>query len=151
MPRLLRTEQEHHRLGFERYYGMGSRRSYDAVATEAGVSPATVKLWGRSFNWLTRVRERDLKLAGQIAEKSVGDHVHAVQRNLKIVRAGIIHLARDVAEGNLKQIGELRNLIHLEEHLMGIGEGNREGNAPAPGVVVYIPDNGRANYPSADD
>ena len=75
MPRLLRTEQEHHGLAFERYYGMGSRGSYDAVAEALGASATTVKLWERSFNWSARVRDRGLKLAGRVAERSVGDRV----------------------------------------------------------------------------
>jgi hypothetical protein len=151
MPRLLRTEQEHHRLAFERYYEMGAGRSYEAVAQAIAVSAATVKLWGRSFSWLARVRERDNKAAAQIAEQTAADHIHATNRNLKIVRAGIIHIARDVAEGNLKQIRELRNLVHLEEHLMGVTQVGQPGQSAAPGVVLILPDNGMDNYPATDN
>ena len=59
MPRLLKTEQPHHRKAFERYYALGDQRTYARLAAEIGVDVSTLKLWGRSFGWSQRIGERD--------------------------------------------------------------------------------------------
>ena len=150
MPRLLKTEQPHHVQAFERYFALGDSRSYELVARELNASLTTVKLWGRSFRWTERVQKRDLEMVQQIAERTASNQLSSTDRNLKIVLAALVRVAKEIAGGNLKQIAELKTLIHLEEHLMGVthetsptprtGERARAGSYDA---VIVLPSNGR--------
>lgn len=134
-----RVERE--RRAFEIYYGL-PKRSYKAVATELGVSLATIKSWARIHRWKARLAEREMQAAQQLAEQSSNRSQEASQRNLKIVHAALTLLARAITSGDLKQLGELDRLIRLEEHLMGITAPGEADAAHGYHPVVILPDNG---------
>ena len=116
--RLLQTEKEHNTQAFESYYAMGEKRSYEKVAREFGVSPSTVKAWGRSFGWKQRVRERDLEVAREVASRTLSDEVNHRERNVKIVQMALLRLAKAIADGQVKMaLGDLDRLIRLESFL----------------------------------
>ncbi len=116
--RLLTTEQPHHERAFEYYYALGEKRSYEKVATEFGVSLSTVKLWGKSFRWKERIRERDIEVARQMASRTIGEEVSHRERNLQIVHMALVQLAKAVADGHVKMtLGDLDRLIRLESFL----------------------------------
>ncbi|MFH1314031.1 MAG: hypothetical protein ABIJ00_12510 [Candidatus Eisenbacteria bacterium] len=111
-------EQEHHRKAFEFYYGLGEGRSYKLVAQEFGVSLATVKVWGKSFGWRDRVRERDADAARAMADDNLKSSSEKTARNRKIVEMGLIQVAKAIAEGKVKPtISDLDRLVRLEEFL----------------------------------
>jgi transposase len=116
--RLVAREQDHHERAFEFYYGLGGERSYRRVAQEFQVSEGTVKLWGRSFRWKERVRERDLDIAREVAGRSLSDEVSHRERNLKILQMAMIQLAKAIVDGRVKMtLGDLDKLIRLEAFL----------------------------------
>jgi len=123
----LQTEQAHHKSAFELYYSLGAGRSYKRVANKVGVSPSTVKLWSRSFDWRQRIRERDANVARQAADQAMQANVNEQSRNLKIVRVALLKVAKAIAGGHVRvQIGDLDRLIRLEEHLTGSDDFDRE-------------------------
>ena len=121
----LQTEQEHQRQAFAVYAGLGARRSYRRVAEQMGVSVSAVKLWAQSFGWQKRLQEQEADKTRQLADRATQQGSAESQRNLKIVQAALIRLAKGIAEGSVKmQMGDLDRLVRLEEHLredLGIG------------------------------
>ena len=116
MPRLLKTEQSQHHLGFERYCALGEKRTYAQVASEMGVDPTTVKLWARSFNWQERVHARDLELARQIADKTLKTGLDDRARRRKLIDLALAKLFRAIAEDRVKyQISDLERIVRLVE------------------------------------
>ncbi len=111
-------EQEHQQKAFEFYYGLGEARSYKLVAQEFGVSLATVKMWGKAFGWREKCRERDAQAARAMADRSLEENVEGMARNRKIVKMGLLQVAKAVAEGKVKvTMADLDRLVRLEEYL----------------------------------
>jgi transposase len=111
-------EQEHHKKAFEFYYGLGEGRSYRQVSEEFNVSLGAVKAWGRNFGWKRRIGERDGEVARTLAERSQEDMVERMARNRKIVKMGLMQVAKAVAEGKVKvTLADLDRLVRLEEFL----------------------------------
>jgi hypothetical protein len=111
-------EQEHHKKAFEFYYGLGGGRNYKMVAEEFGVSVGAVKMWGRSFDWSRRLRDRDAEVTSAVAERSMKDGIERGVRNLKIIEMGLLQVAKAIAEGKVKPtVSDLDRLIRLEEFL----------------------------------
>lgn len=151
MADILKTELPHHVEAFERYWDLGDRRTYALLSQETGTDVDTIKLWGRSFAWVSRIRERQAEAVRQIADKHLTDQIELTERNLKIVRAALMRLAKAIANGDIKpRLSDLERLVRLEEHLIGLGGQAARGPGPAaPGSIVriYLPDNGRGPDP----
>ena len=125
--RLLAKEQPHHQRAFEHYYGLGEQRSYERVAVELGVAASTVKLWARSFSWRDRLRERDLEVAREVADRTLTDEVSRRERSLQIVHLAMVQLAKAIAEGEVKMsLADLDKLIRLEAFLSDEPESRHE-------------------------
>jgi len=127
------NEQEHHKKAFEFYYGLGEGRSYKLVAGEFGVALGTVKTWGRAFGWRQRCRERDAEVVRTMADRNLEAGVEGLVRNRKIVKMGLIQVAKAVAEGKVKvTMADLDRLVRLEEYLReegGPGTGGQGGGS----------------------
>jgi hypothetical protein len=148
MPRRLKTEQPHQVKAFERYYALGEKRTYTRLAADLGLNVSTVKLWGRSFDWAGRIRERDAEVARQMADRTIKDGLADNERNLKIVRIALLRLAKAIADGQVKmQMGDLDRLIRLEHQLAGrpLSSDGSESERMASNVHIYIPDNQRGD------
>jgi len=120
MVRQLQAEQEHQKRAFEQYYAQGGKRSHEKVASELGVSAATVKLWSRSFGWAKRVAERDATVARQVADQTLRSGVDELGRNKKIVQMALIKVAKAINSDKVRvQVGDLDRLIRLQTFLEG--------------------------------
>ena len=138
MPRLLKTEQSQHRLGFEHYCALGEKRTYAQVATEMGVDHTTVKLWARSFNWQERVHARDLDLARQIADKTLKTGLDDRARRRKLIDLALAKLFRAIAEDRVKyQISDLERIVRLLEEWDAF-EAGRPPRFDAQEIVKYL-------------
>lgn len=116
--RLLVKEQAHHIRAFEHYYALGEQRSYERVADECSVAASTVKLWARSFGWQERVRERDIEIAREVADRTVTGEIDRRERSLQIVHMALVQLAKAIAEGDIRMtLSDLDKLIRLEAFL----------------------------------
>lgn len=118
MVRRLQAEQEHQQRAFDLYVAQGGRRSHARVASELGVSLATVRLWSRSFDWAQRVAQKDADQTRKLADRVLSDQSDINNRNLKIVRAALLQTAKDISNGKVKpQMGDLERLMRFEEYL----------------------------------
>ena len=125
--RLLAQEQPHHLRAFEHYYGLGEQRTYERVAGEFFVASSTVKLWARSFGWQSRIRERDLEIARDVAGRTLNDEVTRRERSLQIVHMAMVQLAKAIAEGDMRMtLSDLDKLIRLESFLCDEPESRHE-------------------------
>ena len=125
--RHLVKEQPHQAKAFEYYYSLGEHRSYEKVATEFGVAVSTVKLWGTSFRWKQKIRDRDLEIAREVATRTLGSEVSRRERNTQIIQMAILQLAKAVAEGQVKMtLSDLDKLIRLEAYLNDEPESRQE-------------------------
>ncbi len=125
--RLLVKEQPHQTKAFEFYDSLGESRSYEKVATEFQVATSTVKLWGKSFEWRERIRDRDLDVAREVANRTLDDAVSRSERNMQIVRMAVFQLAKAVAEGEVRMtLSDLDRLIRLEAFLSDEPESRRQ-------------------------
>lgn len=153
MPDPLKNEQPHHLKAFEEFYALGDHRTYAKLAELTGHDIETIRLWGRSFSWSRRAAERDAEQARAIADEALVEHKASRVRNLKIVRAALVRLAKLIASGDIKpRIGDLERLVKLEEYLTGGTPGNSlSGSGTPSNVHIYIPDNGRGPKPEGSD
>ena len=127
------NEQENHKKAFEFYYGLGEGRSYKLVAQEFGVALGTVKMWGRAFGWKQGCRERDAEAVRTMADRSLEENVESLARNRKIVKMGLIQVAKAIAEGKVKvTMADLDRLVRLEEYLREDGGPETGGRTGGP-------------------
>ena len=125
--RLLIKEQPHQVKAFEFYYSLGEHRNYDKVAAEFAVAISTVKLWGTSFGWKERIRDRDLEIAREVATRTLDSEVSRRERNTQIIQMAILQLAKAVAEGQVKMtLSDLDKLIRLEAFLSNEPDSRQE-------------------------
>ena len=114
----LAKEQAHQEKAFEYYYGLGEKRSYEKVSKKFGVALSTVKLWGQSFGWKNRIKDRNLQIAREMATRALNDEVSRRERSLQIVQMALVHLAKAIAEGKVKMtLQDLDRLLRLEMFL----------------------------------
>ncbi len=125
--RLLVKEQPHQTKAFEYYCSLGEVRNYEKVAAQFGVAISTVKLWGTSFGWKERIRDRDLEVAREVATRTLDSEVSRRERNTQIIQMAILQLAKAVAEGQIKlTLADLDRLIRLEAYLCDEPESRQE-------------------------
>jgi hypothetical protein len=90
-----------------------SSRSY-------GVSDAAVKTWSKAFSWQRRFEEREASVAHAVEQKTVRAEVDRRSRNQRITEAGIVAVARAIADGRIKPtLADLDRLVRLESFVEG--------------------------------
>ena len=140
-----RIEKESHKRAFEFYYSLGLKRTYKAVAAEFGVSVSTIKNWSRWFRWQDRLSEREAEIIRRMADKTLQKGVEQNERDLKIVQAAIVQVAKKIAGGQIKtQLRDLEWLIPLERSLSGVSfpaEG-QQGEPKPYKLILNLADNG---------
>lgn len=114
------NEDPRHQQAFELYLSQGPKRSYRRVAQQMGLSTSTIKLWSRTQGWRDRIVECEVRKARQLADSTqMGPDPENV-RNLKIVHAALMRIAKAIAEGRVPvRMGDLERMVRLEEHLTG--------------------------------
>jgi transposase len=111
-------ELEHHKKAFEYYYSLGEKRSYKAVSKHFGFSLQSVKLWGREFAWMRKLKEREGEVARAMAARNVNAEVSNKIRNKQIIQLALVQLAKAIAEGKVKMnLSDLDRLVRLESFL----------------------------------
>lgn len=132
---------------FEIYVSLGEGRTYAQVADHMGVALPTVKRWAKQGKWRTKVQERELELAKKVASHYAASRLARIDRNLKLIHAGLLRIGKGITGGNVKlQLADLEKLIRLEMDL--VEDPKTSGATTHPGnVVIYIPHNGRGPVP----
>lgn len=124
------------------YLSLGDRRNYAQVAKEMGVSLPTIKRWSKAGGWTSRVRESEAEAARAVIDRFQSDQTAHTERNLKMVRAALMVIARGIADGKIKvQLSDFPRLAQFEEEQLA--RLKPEQDKPWGRVIVYIPDNGR--------
>jgi len=140
MSRLLKTELPHHLQAFERYYALGERRTYAAIAAEMSVDATTVKLWGRSFRWQERIHARDLEVARKLADHTLRTNVDDRGRRRKLIDLALMKIAKAIAEDKVRyQAADLERILHLLEYWEHSSpESGIKPNATPEEIVAYL-------------
>lgn len=108
-----------HRDAFEYYYSLQVDRSYAKVAMKFGKALKTVEKWGRAFKWQKKVESREAEARKRASEKALTEkEVDWMQRNLRIVKKGIIDHLQAIQDGRMKPTYKtLIDLIQVESKL----------------------------------
>lgn len=155
MSRRIKTERPHHLRAFEIYCGLGDKRSFAKVAAEMSVNIHTAKLWSASFNWKRRIAEREKGRINDVRQRAIAEAQLEEETISKAVSAAKKRLLKDFLEGRLKgTLGDFIRLAEYERDLArdrgAIDPSSGSRNSP-PGVVIYIPHNGRGPADDAVD
>ena len=116
----VRKETEAQKQAFDLYYGMGEKRSLEAVAAGCGMSTRTIGEWSRRFGWKDRVVQREIEDAAN--QGSVANSViDAKAEYRKIIRALIAGFVKDYKAGKvrIKNITDFERVVKLDLMLLG--------------------------------
>jgi hypothetical protein len=116
----VRKETEAQKQAFDLYYGMGEKRSLEAVAAGCGRSTRTIGEWSRRFGWKDRVVQREIEDAAN--QGSVANSViDAKAEYRKIIRALIAGFVKDYKAGKvrIKNITDFERVVKLDLMLLG--------------------------------
>lgn len=116
----VRKETEAQKQAFDLYYGMGEKRSLEAVAAGCGMSTRTIGEWSRRFGWKDRVVQREIEDAAN--QGSVANSViDAKAEYRKIIRALIAGFIKDYKAGKIriKNIQDFERVVKLDLMLLG--------------------------------
>jgi len=116
------------REAFNYYYALGNERSYARVALKFHKAVSTVEKWGKTYKWQERVEEREIEKRKKVTEQAVVEkEMDHTQRNLKIIRRGILEHAKAIQDKTLKPSYKiLIELIEAERKILtgNLGEVN---------------------------
>lgn len=110
---------------FELYYAMGEKRDINKLAGKGeGKVDRTVRTiyeWSRRFNWVERVRQRDMELGKKLEQKMNTTILDEKAKYRKIIQASIGSFVRDLQDGKVrvKSISDFEKLVKLDLLLMG--------------------------------
>ena len=96
MGKTVYEETLRHREAFDFYYSLGNLRNYPKVAQQFQVSPTSIKKWATSFDWKSRIRERDARLAIEIDK--------ATDKAILEQRQKIVATINSLVDGCLKEL-----------------------------------------------
>jgi len=116
------------REAFEYYYALGVDRSYSKVALKYHKALVTVEKWGKTYGWKAKVEEREIEKRKRATEQAIVEkELDHTQRNLKIIRRGILECAKAIQTGEIKPSYKvLIDLIEAERKILtgNVGEIN---------------------------
>ena len=118
----LSKENELQKKAFEIYYMLGEKRSLRAVAEEIGRTERTVAGWSRSFNWVSRVTQRNIEDAKNRREEQINTQITDVRTKYRIIINNFMaQLSKDVLDGKIKirNVQDFERLVKLDLLLMG--------------------------------
>ena len=118
----LSKENELQKKAFEIYYMLGEKRSLRAVAEEIGRTERTVAGWSRSFNWVSRVTQRNIEDAKNRREEQINTQITDVRTKYRIIINNFMaQLSKDVLDGkiNIRNVQDFERLVKLDLLLMG--------------------------------
>lgn len=110
---------------FEYYYAMGDKRDINKVSTENGGeidrTVRTIYEWSRRFDWVERVKQRDIEIGKKLEKKTNTTIVNEKAKYRKIIQASIGRFVQDLQEGKVKirTISDFEKIVKLDLLLMG--------------------------------
>jgi hypothetical protein len=134
----IKTETLEMREMFEYYYTMGAERSFQKVGDKYKVSQTSIKRYAKSFNWTTRVEQRDLTNSAELERRTNEVVVNSKARYREIIKDLTDDFARRVTAGSIKinSVKAFVELVNLDLDLMGVGDDDVDTNNIASLVDV---------------
>lgn len=120
-PRMkLIRENEKQKQAFDLYYGMGDKRTIEAVANTIGMSSRTVGEWSRKFQWKDRVNQREIEDATAQGGKA-NAVIDTKAEYRQIIRALVASFVKDYKDGKIKikNIQDFERIVKLDLMLLG--------------------------------
>lgn len=118
----LSKENNLQKEAFELYYHMGDKRSLRAVAEKIERTERTVAGWSRSYNWVDRVKQREIEDARNLGGNALNSQTTDVKTRYRILMNNLIAKAsKSIAEGKLsvRNVQDLERVVKLDLLLMG--------------------------------
>lgn len=119
---LLSTESNLQREAFEIYYHLGDKRSLKLVAEKVERTERTVAGWSRAYNWVDRVKQREIEDARNTGGDALNAKTTDVKTRYRILMNNLIAKAsQKIAKGELsiRSIQDLERVVKLDLLLMG--------------------------------
>lgn len=110
-----------HKEAFEYYYTLGPDRNLKKVAERFGVSLRSVGNWSKKYNWMERVKQRDIELAQEMRERNNEAILSEKAKIRTILKALYNQLVKDLRDGKvkIKSVSDLEKVVKLDLMLMG--------------------------------
>jgi hypothetical protein len=120
----LNKENSLQREAFEIYYQLGEKRSLRAVSVKVDRTERTVAGWSRAFNWVDRVKQREIEDAKNNTENKalLNSQTTDVKTRYRIMLNNLMAIAsRKIASGELaiKNVQDFERVVKLDLLLMG--------------------------------
>lgn len=118
----LSKESNLQREAFELYYHLGEKRSLRQVAKEIERTERTVAGWSRTYNWVDRVKQREIEDAKNMGGNALNAQTTDIKTRYRILMNNLITKAsQKIAKGELsiRNIQDLERVVKLDLLLMG--------------------------------
>lgn len=118
----LSKENSLQKEAFEIYYHLGDKRSLKQVAEKIERTERTVAGWSRSFNWVDRVKQREIEDAVNEGTERLSAKTTDIKVRYRILMNNLIAMAsKKIADGSLsiRNISDLERVVKLDLLLMG--------------------------------
>lgn len=118
----LSKENSLQKEAFEIYYHLGDKRSLKAVAEKIERTERTVAGWSRAFNWVDRVKQREIEDARNMGGNALNAQTTDVKTRYRILMNNLIAKASvKIAKGELaiRNVQDLERVVKLDLLLMG--------------------------------
>lgn len=118
----LSKENSLQKEAFEIYYHLGDKRSLKAVAEKIERTERTVAGWSRAFNWVDRVKQREIEDARNMGGNALNAQTTDVKTRYRILMNNLIAKASvKIAKGELaiRNVRDLERVVKLDLLLMG--------------------------------
>lgn len=118
----LSKENNLQKEAFELYYHMGDKRSLRAVAEKIERTERTVAGWSRAYNWVDRVKQREIEDARNMGGNALNSQTTDVKTRYRILMNNLIAKAsKSITEGKLavRNVQDLERVVKLDLLLMG--------------------------------
>ena len=125
---------------FECYFGLGVRRSYQAVSKRYGVSKTTVAKRAKKEDWQRRVEELEARAREANEQKTVETLESMYARHLKVLRViqgKALEALKSMSLGSAMEAIRALDLTLKQERLVLVEIGEQPG---APTIEIIMPD-----------
>ena len=110
-----------HIEAFEYYYALGNSRNCALVGKKFNKNPRTISQWCTKFNWVERVKMRDIEISKKLVEKTTNAILDEKANYRKVIKLAMSKMIKELQADDFKSKGiqDLERLIKLDMLLMG--------------------------------
>lgn len=118
----IQTEKLEHLQAFEYWVALGDSRNYKEVAKHFHVSEMSIYKWANSFDWQSRLAERNKKLAEKLAKDTDSKYLEYRKKNIERLEKTLQAYEKklDAGKVDVTQIPDILRVLELQTKLMGL-------------------------------